>query len=126
MGKADGRIPVLLRTGPAPDDAGPETALLFDADRPAGEDDAPGGERAAALTRVVAFRAPAGHGSGCACCAALSPLGRALALLFVERARGGVPFFRRVVLVSDVAGWAAARAALAADPIAGSRFRLAD
>jgi hypothetical protein len=93
----DDRIPVLFGTAA---DAGPEDAVL----------------------RLEAAASPF-HGAGCACCAPRGAVGRALGGLFLARARGEVPYFRRVVVVSaDVAG---VRAALASDILVAARFRMA-
>jgi len=65
-----------------------------------------------------------GHDAGCACCVARTPAAQALGRLFMQRARGEVAFFRRV-LVDGHAAEAAVRAALQSDPVAAARFRLA-
>ena len=65
-----------------------------------------------------------GHGAGCACCVARTPAAQALGRLFMQRARGEVAFFRRV-LVEGQACEAAVRAALQSDPVAAARFRIA-
>lgn len=92
----DGRIRVLFGVE---SDAGPEDAILR-ADAPAS-----------------VFHVP-----GCACCAPRAAVGRALGSLFLARARGEIPFFRRVVVVTtDIAG---VRAALAADRLIAARFEL--
>ena len=65
-----------------------------------------------------------GHGAECACCVARSPAAQALSHLFLQRARGEVAFFRRVV-VEEQDLEAAVRAALQSDSVAGARFRLA-
>ena len=64
------------------------------------------------------------HGAGCTCCVARTPAAQALSRLFMQRARGEVAFFRRV-LVEGQALEAAVRAALQSDPGAVARFRLA-
>ncbi len=64
------------------------------------------------------------HDAGCACCMARTPAAQALSRLFMQRARGEVAFFRRV-LVDGHDAEAAVRAALASDPVAAARFRLA-
>ena len=66
--------------------------------------------------------APA-HRIGCACCIARTPAAQALGALFLQRARGEVAFFRRV-LVDGHAAQAEVRAALQSDPVAAARFRL--
>jgi hypothetical protein len=68
---------------------------------------------------------PTGHAPGCACCVARGPAAIALDRLFQRRARGEVPFFRRVIAVTaspegDLAVWSALRD----DPLASARFRL--
>ena len=66
------------------------------------------------------------HPPGCACCAVRSPSAMALAGLFAARARGTIPFFRRVVaLPATPLGEAEVRAALA-DPLVSGRFRLVE
>ena len=64
-----------------------------------------------------------GHAAGCACCVARTPAAQALGRLFLQRVRGEVAFFRRV-LVEGQALEAAVRAALRSDPVAAARFRL--
>ena len=71
-------------------------------------------------------RSPA-HAAGCACCVPRSPAALALDRLFQARAKGEVPFFRRVLAVTstpegDMAVWAALRT----DPLVSGRFRLDD
>lgn len=71
------------------------------------------------------FEVSVGHVAGCACCVPQSAAAAALARLFQRRARGEVPFFRRVVAVTateagDMAVWAAIRS----DAVASARFRL--
>lgn len=66
-----------------------------------------------------------GHSAGCACCAPRAPAAEALSRLFTQRARGEVAFFRRVLVVADEADASAVRTALASDPVASARFRLA-
>ena len=61
------------------------------------------------------------HPAGCACCIARSPDAAALDLLFLQRVRGEVPWFTRVVVPGDVP---ALRDALTADPVLSARFRL--
>jgi hypothetical protein len=100
------------------EDAGPDDAVLTDGDAPA--------PNAATVLRLAAaqarpFASPA-HMAGCACCVSRQPVAAALGGLFLARARGEVPFFRRVVAV--VADAAAVRAAVTADPLVSGRFRL--
>ncbi|MDE2573876.1 MAG: hypothetical protein KGL55_01045, partial [Rhodospirillales bacterium] len=59
---------------------------------------------------------------GCACCLPRHGAAAALGALFLARARGEVPFFRRVLAV--VRDAAAVRAALAGDVVTAARFRL--
>ena len=71
------------------------------------------------------FTPDAGHPAGCACCAARQAAALALDRLFLQRARGEIPFFRRVAAVlATERGEASLRAALASDPIVSARFRL--
>ena len=63
-----------------------------------------------------------GHVPGCACCRPRSRVAAELGRMFLARARGEVPFFRRVV--ADAADAAAVRAALAGDVLVAARFRL--
>ncbi len=66
------------------------------------------------------------HVPGCACCQARGLTGRTLDRLFLARARGERPWFTRVVAIcATVAAEESLRAALADDPIASARFRLA-
>jgi len=62
------------------------------------------------------------HGVGCACCAPRPALARALARLFMARARGEAAYFQRVIVSGDAA---AVAAAIAADPVSAARFRFA-
>lgn len=65
------------------------------------------------------------HGAGCACCGVQNAVGAALNRLFQQRARGEVPFFRRVVAQTTTAeGDLAVWSALRDDPVASARFRL--
>ena len=107
----DARVPVLLDGDPA-------------------EGDAVLAEAGCALPHGTAPAAwfepqPDLHRPGCACCAGRSPAAMALAGLFAARARGGVPFFRRVVAVAATeAGRAELRTALD-DPLVAGRYRAA-
>jgi hypothetical protein len=60
-----------------------------------------------------------GHGAACVCCTPRAALVEALHRLFIRRARGEVPFFRRVVAAASEAEIAAALA----DPLVAARFR---
>lgn len=117
----DARIPVLLEgpmlpEGPIlPEGGADATALLLESDAPA-----PSG------WTVARFDLPrTAHRTGCACCLPRGPVAEALGRLFLARARGEVPFFRRVLArpVSE-AGREALIAALADDPLVSGRFRL--
>jgi hypothetical protein len=106
----DARIPLIFGRV---EDAGPDDALLIEGDDPV------------VVAGAVARIAPAvvaGHAPGCACCLPRSPIATALGRLFLARARGEVPFFRRVVVV--VADDVQIRATIAGDPLVSGRFRL--
>ncbi len=105
----DARIPLILGR---PDRAAAGDALLAEGDHPAA---------AACFTPAIS----SGHGAGCACCASRNAAGRALAALLQDRARGTVPFFRRVVAFTlTQAGRREVEVALESDPVASSCFRL--
>ena len=109
---SDARIPVLIG-GPDPGDSA--TALLVEGEPPT----SPG----RAVAGFVLARSP--HLPGCLCCAPRTPAARALARLFLARARGDAPPFARVLALPQTdAGAAAIRDALAADVLAAARFRL--
>ncbi len=100
----DARVPVQFGTL---EDAAAEDALLVEGD---------GG--------VGTFLPAQGHPAACACCAGRSPAAAALDTLFQRRARGEIPFFRRVVAVTsspegDLEVWTALRS----DPVVAARFR---
>ena len=61
------------------------------------------------------------HPTGCACCIARGAGAAALDQLFLDRVRGAIPWFKRVVVAQD---WPALRNALATDPVLVARFRL--
>lgn len=61
------------------------------------------------------------HPAGCACCVSRSRAAVALDKLFLQRVRGEVPWFQRVVVPADDP---ALRASLADDPLLSARFRL--
>ncbi len=65
------------------------------------------------------------HGIGCACCRPRPPLARALARLFMARARGDMAFFGRVIVACPIGEEGAVAAAIAADPVSAARFRFA-
>ena len=109
MSAGDGRIAVVL--GGA---AGEGDAVLL-------EGDGVLPEGAAARFTVEA----GGHAIGCACCVPRSDAARALARLFLARARGEVALFRRVVAVTaSPAGQAAVTAAVTGDVLASARFAM--
>lgn len=65
-----------------------------------------------------------GHDAGCSCCASRTPAAETLGRLFLQRVRGEVAFFRRVLMVGDNVAEQAIRAAVQTDPVASARFRL--
>ena len=104
----DARIPVILA---GPSQAGTEDALLAEGDHPL----------AASFTPTLVPR----HGTGCLCCAPRNAAGKALAAMLQDRAKGRIPFFRRVVISTVTqAGRAEVISALDGDPVASSCFRL--
>lgn len=110
--KIDGRVPV--RFG-ALSEAGEGDAVLIEGDAAA-----PAG---AASARFAL--GPSEHAPDCACCAPRGPASLALNQLFQARARGEVPFFRRVLAVTESAdAEMAIWAALRADPLVSGRFRM--
>ena len=66
-----------------------------------------------------------GHAAGCACCLPRNAAAQALGALFLQRARGEVPFFRQVLAVVGPGDAEGLAAALEADPLVSARFRLA-
>ena len=106
----DARIPLVFGRV---EDAGPDDAVLMEGDGPVAV--------AGAVARIVPA-AVADHAPGCACCLPRRPVAAALGGLFLARARGEVPFFRRVVVV--VADDVQIRAEIAGDPLVSGRFRL--
>ena len=65
------------------------------------------------------------HAPGCACCLARGPAAAAFDRLFLDRVRGAIPWFTRVVVAQDDPAIAAAiRATVADDPVVCTRFRL--
>lgn len=99
-------------------------ALMFDGHVPVafgGSRDAREGD----VVLVAGWGGVAGHDPGCACCVARTPAAQALGHLFMQRARGEVAFFRRVLIDGDAAAEASVRAALQSDPVVAARFRLA-
>jgi hypothetical protein len=110
----DARIPVLLG-GAIP---GPDDAALVET----------GAVPSPSLRSCIAlgeFTPTADHPVGCTCCAARPAAALALDRLFLRRARGEVPFFRRVAAVLTTAdGEASLRTALTSDPVVSARYRL--
>ncbi len=99
-------------------------ALMFDGRVPVafgGSRDARGDDAVLA----AGWGGAAGHDAGCTCCATRTPAAQALGHLFMQRARGEVAFFRRVLIDGDAAAEASVRAALQSDPVVAARFRLA-
>ena len=66
-----------------------------------------------------------GHDAGCRCCFGRSPAAETLGRLFLQRARGEVAFYRRILVVGDYLAERAIRAAFQSDPVVAARFRLA-
>lgn len=96
MLRIDARIPVAF--GPA-DRAGPDDLV------------------------VVPAAADTVHSAGCACCVARTPTAEVFGRLFQQRARGEVPWFRRVLVVAGPDEEAAVVLALMNDPVVSARFR---
>lgn len=105
---ADHRIEIAFGT---PEQVGPGDVLLAEGEHPgAAANFAPGA---------------AGHALGCACCAPRTGAGRALTALLHGRARGQLPFFRRVVVFACTGpGRAELAHAVSTDPVARACFRL--
>lgn len=104
----DARVPVLL--GPA--DPHPEDAWLAEDGR-----DTP-------AEPVATFELAEGvHPVDCACCGPRSPAAEALGRMFMARARGELPWFRRVRVAAGEAGREAVRQALAGDPLVSLLYR---
>ena len=91
----DARIPVVFGTAPGAKDA----VLTPDADW------------------------AAAHPIACACCVSRGPAAHAMDQLFLDRVRGNLPWFDRLVV--DPAAETAVREALEADSVVSARFRLA-
>jgi hypothetical protein len=107
----DARIPLIFAEAAQ---AHAEDAMLVEGDVPVG----------AAVCRFEAGLA-AGHPAGCACCTLRNGAAQALSRLFLARARGEIPFFRRVIaVVGTGAGRQAVLQALQTDPMASGCFRL--
>ena len=112
MWRLDARIPVVLGTSQAADEA---CAWLVEGNRP--------GPEGGPVIRFVA--AVSGHALGCACCTARNPAAVALGNLFLARARGETGLFQSVVAITSTpAGRASVLAALATDALVSARFRL--
>ncbi|HQT87907.1 MAG TPA: hypothetical protein PK677_05065 [Acidiphilium sp.] len=87
------------------------------------------GDAPAPLAAVVERFSPIpvlGHRLGCSCCAPRNQAALALNRLFLARARGAAPWFKRLVFIGNVAAQAELRAALADDLLSRARFILAD
>jgi len=98
--------------------AGPPAAVVSEAPPP------PLPPRAVALVSFGATTTT--HAAGCSCCAGRSPAAAALDRLFQARIRNACPWFDRVVALAETPEAAASlRDALARDPLASARFRLA-
>ncbi len=87
----DARIPVVFGMAPGPDDA------------------------------VLVPSGGATHSVGCACCVARSPDAAGLDRLFLQRVRGQVPWFTRVVVAGEDAQL---RIVIGTDPVISARFRI--
>ncbi|PZR15609.1 MAG: hypothetical protein DI532_05195 [Azospirillum brasilense] len=94
--------------------AGPPAALLLPEDRP-------GFGGAVATARFQPF---ASHAAACACCGGRSPVAQALDRLFLDRVRGGCPWFDRVLALADTPEASAMlEGALRQDTVVAARFR---
>jgi hypothetical protein len=82
------------------------------------------GETPRAKDAVLATDATWGgaHPIACACCVGRGPAAQAMDQLFLDRVRGSIPWFSRLVV--DPVGEAAVRKALAEDAVVSARFRL--
>lgn len=104
-----GKIPVTFAaSAPRPVSAGTAVVVAADAIAPRGNP---------LVRRLASSR----HGAACACCRPRAALAEALHRLFLDRARGAVPWFDRVEL--RLTPDAEALAAFA-DPLVAARFRL--
>ena len=92
-------------------------ALFIDARIPVAFGVQPGSQDA-----VLVPQGGVAHAAGCACCVARSPDAAGLDRLFLQRVRGEVPWFTRVVVMADDPDL---RRAVTADPVLSARFRLA-
>ncbi len=77
------------------------------------------GEGDAVLVGLPEWGVP--HAVDCACCVARGPAARALDHLFLDRVRGRVPWFGRVVVTGAVE---AVRIAVLEDGVVMSRYRI--
>ena len=73
------------------------------------------------LDAVLAPADSIAHAAGCACCVARSPVAAGLDRLFLQRVRGEMPWFTRVVALEDTA---ALRTVIETDAVISARFRL--
>lgn len=104
-----GKIPVTFAApAPRPVPAGTAVVVAADAIAPRGNP-------------LVRWLAPSRHGAACVCCRPRAALAEALHRLFLDRARGAVPWFDRVEL--RLAPDAETLAAFA-DPLVAARFSL--
>jgi hypothetical protein len=88
-----------------------------------------GGDAPAPSATVVERFSPIpvlGHQLGCRCCAPRNQAALALNRLFLARARGAAPWFKRLVFIGNVAAEAELRAAMADDLLSRARFILVD
>jgi hypothetical protein len=113
----DARIPVLFAEAAA---AGPDDAVLVAGDAP---DVLVAGDAPDVLVAADA-PVPTGHAAGCTCCAPRGAVADALSRLFLARARGETPFFRRVVVAAGPEAETQVRAALDRDAFLAGRYRL--
>ncbi len=67
-----------------------------------------------------------GHAQGCSCCIPRGPAAEALGRMFLARATGAAPFFKRVIIHASAAGEAAVRDAIGGDVMTAARYRLPD
>ena len=122
----DGRIPLRLQPPaplPAPD---PDGVLLLAGPgvREPVADEA-GWGMVRHLGDIAGPSADGPHRPGCACCARRPELALRLSELFVQRARGELRPFRRVVLAMPAGEIEAALKLLAAEPLVTARYRIA-
>jgi hypothetical protein len=107
----DARIPLIFGDAAQAD---AEDVLLVEGEAPV----------EAAVARFEAVHA-ASHAVGCACCTPRSGAAKALSRLLLARARGEIPFFRKVIAVAGTEpGRQAVLDALETDQIVSGCFRL--